>query len=208
MGGSHEEMTAAVDGGTGYLVAGLFFGGDGFTGQGGFVQISRAFGDDAVHWNGIAGLDGKDVADGDLFGRDDGFGAVVDAPRGFGSESEQPGDGFGGFAFGAGFEVASECDQGEDGRCGFEVEIPGEDGGAGCVAVSECVRHAVEAGDAGEDGCAGADGDEGIHIRRACDQGADAFGEAGAVGDEDGQCQQKLGEGENEGVFRSGEKAG
>ncbi|MNE00361.1 hypothetical protein D3C80_927690 [compost metagenome] len=162
------EGARGVQGAADDLGAGGLLNRDGFAGQHGFVEIGRALGHHAVDGDALAGADDDDVAGLDGVDRHVLFDAVAHDAGGLGLHRHQAADGLAGLTLGAGLDPAPDQDQGDDDGGGFEIDV-GRAGGQ---------QAGGEGGDRREGpGGARAQHHQGVHVRRAAQQGGHALAE-------------------------------
>ena len=194
-GGSTEaEAASGVDGACGNGVANAFFDRNALAGEGAFVNRGAATHEHAVDRNAPARTHLEDVADFDIGGVDWPHVLAFDEIGGFRRQRQKLADGVGCVAFGTGFEVFADGDEGDDHRCRIVVEIVQTM--ERCLSRSRGNAHkdrgaGVEAIDQRDPGT---NSDEAVHIRPELGHGAESACEVGAVDDEDHKRQHKLNE--------------
>ena len=96
------------------FIADLFFYRDAFAGNGGFIDAGRPFRNDTVCRDAFARTDDDFITDDEVFDGNDRFDAVAQDRGLFRRQVHQFFDGRAGLAFGAGFEIFTDVDEGDD----------------------------------------------------------------------------------------------
>ena len=215
--GPHGEGAGFIQRSGDHLVAGALLHGDGLAGQGGLVHGGPALGHLAVHGDGLSRAHQDQVAHGYLLHRHLHLPAVPQDGGRLGGQVDQAGDGLAGLALGAGLQEFAQGDQGQDHTSRLKVQIHGpalhlcQRGGGVARAVGQRAQAGgdLEQGGAAVDhGGGGADGDQGVHVGRALEQGLEAHPVVFLVDDHNRDGQQELDQGDGQGVFRHVEPVG
>ena len=183
---------ALVERGGGDGVALRLVHGDALAGEGALVHGAVALEHDAVYRDVLARADDEDVALFDLVHADGDLLAAAHDGGGLGCELHEALEGVRGLALAAGLEHLAYGDEGKYHGRGLEVELSVHDVHlVHRVAVSSHLKERVGAPD---EGGAGAEGDEGVHVRRAVREAPEAGDEELLVDDHDYNSQIELDE--------------
>ena len=202
---AHLEVAGFVDRRADDAVADLLLDGDALARQRGFIDRGRALEHQAVHGDALARLDDQLVAELHLLDGDDALRAVTLDRRGLGRKVHELGDRVGGLALGARLHGLAHGDERQDRAGGLEVQLHHIGVHHVHVHLAEADADLIDGINAVDDGGAGAEGDERIHVRRALPQRPKADNVVLAVDIDDGEQQQKLREGEGHRVLHAEE---
>ena len=159
--GREAETSPLVDGSGEHRVAGTFGRRDGFSGEHAFVDIRTALGYRSVHGDPFARTCEEQVAGAYLADRSFVLLSVrTDTDHGCGLQPHQFADGLRGVVAGAGFEQASQQDEGNDDARRLEIDV-GMNAPGFPESGKEHVRHAEKIGHSG------ASGHQRVHVGRA-----------------------------------------
>ena len=197
-GGFKHKGAGFIDGSRNYGVAGTFFNGDAFAGQGGLIHGRCPLHHGTVCADALTGADADTVAHADFLNRYCEFLSVSKDGSGFGRQIHQFFDSGGRFAAGAGFQEFAHGDQCEDHTGGLKVEahmiLLHQRG----VVMAEAVGQLVENENTVSHGSGGTDGYQGIHVGRTVPQRFEADPVVFAVEGKDGEGEQQLGQGKGQ----------
>ena len=136
-----------------------FVCGDGFAGDGRFIDVGIASSHFSIHWNAASGFDDDKIAQKDIGCGYVNFFIVSHNGCVGGLHRKEVFDGRGTALFGPFFEVFSEQDQGDDHSGGFEVKM-------GVVCVIVLGKQVLNGGLIGAvyEGGGGGKGHQGVHV--------------------------------------------
>ena len=186
------QVALAVDRRGRDAVARRLVHGDALAGQGGFVHSARPLENKAVDGDALARAHHKDVAPLHLLDGDGFLLPVYQQGRGLRRDLHEALERVGGLALASGLQRLAHGDEREDHRRRLKVKFvhPGH-GGVG-TARELRRRHREERVDAVDEARRRAEGDEGIHVRRAVQQALEAADKEFLVYDHDDGREQQL----------------
>ena len=159
-GGLEGEAAALVQGGPDDLVPGFFVHRQALPGQHGFIHRRLAFPHPAVHRDLLPRAHAEEVTLPDLLERDIRLLSVADNPGGFGGQTHQFADRFGGLSFGPGLQQTSQQNQGDNHGGAVEIDLG--------LQSARLKKIREKSGHRGiEVGRQGTYGDQGIHVGAA-----------------------------------------
>ena len=190
--GLAAQEAGLIDRGGGDGVARGFVHGDALAGEGGLVDGTLPFQNDAVDRDALARADEEHIAPAHLLDGHDGLDpAALDGGR-LRREGHEAFERIGGLALASGLEHFADGDEREDHGGGLEIKLVhvGHDGLA--VARLLGVGHGKERVGAPDKAGARAEGDKRVHIRRAVQQALKAGDEKLLIDDHDDRREQEL----------------
>ena len=190
-----QESGGAYCGG-GYGVAGALFYGDAFTGEGTLIHRGPALQDGAVHGNPAPGPHQDCVAHLDLGGGDFDLLSVSQNGGRLRRQVHKLANGVSGFSFGPGLQKFAQGDEGEDHGGGLKVEVLPVMLHQVPDAMARGPGHAEEGRHAIDQGSAGANSNEGIHIGTPAPKGLESPGIVAVVQKHHRQGEEELQKGE------------
>ncbi len=190
--GLHHKPTTGSRGSTRDLVALGLLHGKGLSRKGALVDRGRAFHKHAVDRHGLARAHDHTVAHLHVLGGHVDLLAIAQNARRLGRQVHERRDGVGSARLGAGLEVLTQVDQGQNHA--RRVKVQAVHRGVGCLHVhgAKGPGHLVEAHQAVGKARGRAHGNERVHVGRTVPQGPEAHDEVAAVDEEDGGAQDEL----------------
>ena len=189
---AHLEVAGFVDRCADDGVTHLFLDGNALARQRGFIDRGRTLEHHTVDRNALARLDDEHLTGLHLGSGNDALCAVALDGRGLGCKIHELCDRIGGFALGARFHGLTHGDERQDRAGGLKVQLHHIGMHRVHVHLSEADANAIDGIDAVQNGGAGAERDERIHVRRALNERLAAADIILAVEKDDGNEQQKL----------------
>ena len=205
---AHFEVAGFVDRCADDGVARLLFDRDALARQRGFIDRGRALEHHAVDRHALARLDDEHIAGLHLGGGDDVLCAVALDGRGLGRKVHELCDRLGGLALGARLHGLAHGDERQDRAGGLKVQLHHIGVHRVHIHSSKANADLIDGEDAVQNGGAGAERNERIHVRRALDERLAAADIVLTVDEDNGDEQQKLRERERHRVLHAEEARG
>ena len=198
------DIAGLVDGGGRHQVALGLVHRNGFAGQRRFIHRRAALLDAAVHRDCLSRADNEEVADLHCI---DGHGLLLAVPQQYRGLRRQPHEALQcirGTPLGHGLQHFPDSDQRGDHGCRFEVQVMHNVMHGRHISIRQACRQYIQRRQGIDEGGAGAEGHQCVHIRTAVQKALKARDEEFPVDDHDNDGQQHFRHGEGRPVSEEG----
>ncbi len=198
------DVAGLVDGGSRHQVALGLVHRNGFTGQRRLIHCRAALLDAAVHRNCLSRADNEEVAD---LHRIDGHGLLFAVPqqhRGLRCQLHKALQRIRGTSLGHGLQHFPDGDQRGDHGCRFEVQVMHNVMHGLHITLGQPCRQYIQRRQGIDEGCAGAESHQRVHIRTAVQKTLKTGNEEFPIDDHDNDGQQHFRHGEGRPVSEEG----
>ena len=200
--GAELQIALLADRCSGHLIAHTLLHRHALAGQGTLVYGRTSADHRTVHRNAAAGTDNHDVPHLYIFHRHFNSGITPPDAGGFRAQVHQSTDGITGLALCPGFQVFSKSNQGQNHSRRFKIEIVAVFRDNLHFSMSQRPRHTKQSGNAINQCCKAANGNQGIHVGAAMPERFETAGIIYSVKVNHRQRQAQLKQRGNHGVLR------